>query len=100
MNLRLRIIVLEPPRRRLVRVDRPLLIPDLHLVHLGQILLVRRRPPEIALHRVVVDGRTQHPRRVLRVRLAVRFVRFRQRVGGVVGLVEVLGLDGRGPLEC
>ncbi len=61
---------------------------------------MRRRAPEVALGRVVGDGGAQHARRVLRVRLAVGLVRFRQRVGRVVGLVEVLGLDGRGSLEC
>lgn len=99
-NVRLRIIVLKPPGRRLVRLDSPLLVPNLHLIHLRQILLLRRGAPEVAFERVVVDGRRQHAGGVLRVGLAVGFVRFGQGVGGVVGLVEVLGLDGGRALEC
>lgn len=99
IHSRLGVIALEPPRRRLIRLHRPLLIPDLRLIHLGQILLMRRRAPEVALERVVVDGLLQHARRVFRVGFAVRFEGFGQAVCGVVGLVEVFGLDGSGVLE-
>lgn len=58
-----------------------------------------RRAPEVALERVVVYGLLQHARRIFGVGLAVRFEGFGEGVGGVVGLVEVFGLDGCGVLE-
>lgn len=60
---------------------------------------MRRRTPEVALERVVVDGLLQHARRVFGVGLAVRFEGFGEGVCGVVGLVQVLRLDGGGVLK-
>ena len=60
---------------------------------------MRRRSPEIALRGIMVDGLLQHARRIFGVRLAIGFDRFCQRIGGVVGLVEVFGLDRGGALE-
>ena len=99
-NSRLRIIRLEPSGRQLVRFERAARVAHLDLEHLGQVLLVRGRAPEVALARVVRDGLPQHARRVLRVGLAVRLEGFRQRVGCVVRLRQVLGLDRGRALEC
>ena len=54
---------------------------------------MRRRTSEVAFRGIVVDGLLQHARRVFGVGLAIGFEGFRQRVGGVVGLVEVFGLN-------
>ena len=61
---------------------------------------MRRCPPEVAFERVMGYRLLQHPCRVFGVGFSVGFEGFGQGVCGVVRLVEVLGLDGGGALEC
>jgi hypothetical protein len=61
---------------------------------------VRCCAPEVAFARVVVYRDVDDARGVFGVGLAVDFKSFDERVGGVIGLGEVFGLDGCGPLEC
>ena len=96
---RLSVIPFKPPSRQIVRLDRPFHIPQLHLIYFRQILLVRRRPPEIPFVRVMRYSLLQHPGRILGVRFPIRFVSFREGVCGVVGFGEVFGLDGGGAFK-
>jgi hypothetical protein len=48
----------------------------------------------------VVYRDVDHTRGVFGVSLAVDFEGFDKRVGGIIVLGEVFGLDGCGPLEC
>lgn len=100
MYIRLGIILLKPPRSQLICLHRPTQIPQLHLIQLGQILLMRRRPPKIPLHRVMPDRLLKHPRRILRLILPVALIRLRQRVRRVVGLFELVLLECSGFLEA
>jgi len=99
LDSRLCIITLKPPGRRIVRRDRTLVIRNLNLVQFRQILLIRRRPSEVALGCVVGDCACEGLRGIFRVGLAVGLVGFYEGIGGVIGLVEVLGLDCRGAEE-
>ena len=93
-------IGLKPPRSHIIRLQSPLLVPNLDLIYLRQILLIRRRSPEIPLACVVVYSLREHPGGIFGVRFSIRFVGFCERVCGVIGLVEVFGLDRGGALEC
>jgi hypothetical protein len=61
---------------------------------------VRCCAPEVAFAGVVVDGGVYDSCCVFGVCLAVDFESFDERVGGIIGLGEVSGLDGCGALEC
>ena len=61
---------------------------------------MRRRASEIAFQRVVIYRLLQHARCVFGVGFSVGFEGFGEGVGGVVGLVEVFGLDRGSALEC
>lgn len=47
-------IRLKPARGHIISLQRPLLIPNLDLIYLCQVLLIRRRSPEIPFASVVV----------------------------------------------
>jgi hypothetical protein len=99
LSLRLGIVALEPARRELIRFHSFLLVAHL-LVDFSLVLLVRRCAPEVALARVVVYRDVDNACGIFGVRLAVDFEGLDERVGGIVGLGEVSGLDGCGALEC
>lgn len=92
-------ITLEPPCGRLIRLRSPLLVPKLNLINLCQILLMCRRSSEIALAYVVIYGLLQHAGSILGIRFPVGLVGLRQRIGGVIGLIQVLGLDASSSLK-
>lgn len=58
-----------------------------------------RRAAEVALGTVLVDGDVEAAHGRLGVDLSVGLERVDESVGGVVGLLQVLGLDGRGLFE-
>ena len=60
---------------------------------------MRRRPPKIPLHSIMLNRLLQHPRRLLRLIFPVAFVRFRQRIRRIVGFFEVVLLDLGGAFE-
>ena len=96
---RFSLVTLKPAGSGLVRLCSSFLVTDLDLVYSRQILLLRRRSSEIALARVVIYRLLQHAGSVLGVGFAVGFVSFGESVGGVVGFIEVLGLDGGSALK-
>lgn len=98
-DVRFSMITLEPPCGRLISLRGPLLIPKLNLINLCQILLMRRCSPEIALAYVMIYGLLQNARTILWVRFSVGLVGFRQRVGSVIGFIQVLGLDAGSSLK-
>lgn len=59
----------------------------------SECLLVRSGSTEIALHTVSVDGLLEATSCCLGVVVAVSLERIDKRVGGVIGLVEFIGLD-------
>lgn len=99
MHLRFSIVLLIPSSSGLVGLHGALLVSKLHLKQLRNILLPRCRPPEVALQRVVVDRRVEAAGGVFGIRLSVRLEGLGERVGGVVGLVQVGLLDCGGALE-
>lgn len=98
-NARFGMITLKPARSRLVSLCSSFLVPDLDLVDFRQILLLRRRSSEVALARIVVYSLLQHARGVLGVGFTIGFVGFGESIRGVVGFIEVLGLDGGSTLK-
>jgi hypothetical protein len=94
------VVALEPPRRNVVRLNRPLRISNLQLIHLREILLMRRRSPEVPLRRVVSYRLLEHSSCIFRIRLPVRLEGFREGVRCVVGLVELFYLDLSRAFEC
>lgn len=62
-------------------------------------LLLRGRAPQVPLKHIVLDRRRQHAGGVFGVGLAINLEGFLEGVGGVIGLVQVLGLDGGGFFE-
>ena len=98
-SLRLSIIALKPAGRELIGFHSFLLLTHL-LVDFSLVLLVRRCAPEVAFASIVVYRDVDDARGVFGVRLAVDFEGFDERVGGVVELGEVLGLEGCGAFEC
>lgn len=99
-HLRFGVVALEPPSRNVVRLNRPLLIPNLQLIHLREILLMRRRPPEVPLRRVVSYRLLEYTSCIFRIRLPVRLEGFREGVRCVVGLVELFYLNLSRAFEC
>lgn len=99
-DVRLGMIALKPARGRLVRLRRSLLIANLNFVHFREILLLRRRSSEVPFAGIMIDSLLQHSRRVLGITLAIRLVGFCEGIGGIIGLVEILGLNCGYALEC
>lgn len=96
MNIRFRIVSLEPVGSLLVRVQRLLQVTQLNLVHLSKILLLCCCAAQVAAKYVVLNSTGENADSVLGVCLAVDLEGFLQGVGSVIGLVEILGLDGGG----
>lgn len=92
-------ITLKPARSYLISLCSSFLVTNLDLVYFRQILLLRRSSSKIALARVVIYRLLQHAGGVLGVGFAVGFVGFGESICGIIGFVEVLGLDDGSALE-
>jgi hypothetical protein len=98
-NLRRGIITLVPASSQLVALERALCVAEIHLVQLAQVLLVRSSAAEVTLGAVSVDGHVQTPGGGLGIVLAVGLEGVDEGVCGVIGLLELLGLDLCGLLK-
>ena len=91
---------LEPPSSCVVCLYRSFWVSNFHFVYFGKILLLCRCSSEIAFAGIVVYSLLQYSGGIFGVGFPVGFVGFCEGVCGIVGFVEVFGLDGGGALEC
>lgn len=96
---RLSIIALVPGCCVFVALQGPFCVAQLQLEYLAEVLLLLCRSPEVTTGAVVLDGFVQAPCRVLWALLAVHLERLGHRVGGVIGLLQVVLLDASSQLE-
>lgn len=98
-NLRHGIITLVPTSSQLVALERALCVAEIHLVQLAQVLFVRSSAAKVTLGAVSVDSHIQTPGGGLGIVLAVGLEGIDEGVCGVIGLLELLGLDLCGLLK-
>lgn len=98
-NSRFGIVLLVPAGSGLVCLHSALLVAKFNLEQLRNVLLPCSRPPEVALHSIVIDGDVEATSGILRVRLPVRLEGLGHGVRRVIGLVQVVLLDRSGALK-
>ena len=92
-DIRICIVTLVPTSRFFVARHRVLGVVQFRLVHFAHALLVGGGAAEVALGAVARDADVEAAHRRFRVVLAVGFEGVDETVCGVVGLVELRGLD-------